>query len=326
MNFTRSIGYTFLFYIIISFIYMNQVRADFNSGIDAAALTIQYMMADPPLPHNDSEMGKMRASIKPGYITGDTEANYDYGGGNTANQAGSVNGFSIGGVGSYTWSAKWSSYAWLVGTRISGDFDTKQNGEATASIRTRDVDVTFFNLSFGMNYQIRQKSSDTAGISVFFGPYFPYFNTSQRYINDGSGFDGELESNELFAGLLVGVQLDMDLAENWRLGPFIILGDTFGSNDFFNPFGDTGECKSFEATAIRSGSLASGGFGEVDCGNRQEFLYDTMIGGMGLNLGYKPWGLSANIFSPFLNQLILKLFYEDEEPDLFYLSFTWDVL
>ena len=54
--------------------------ADFNSGLDAASITIQYIMADPPLPSRHPDGKGLQFKLKPGYVTGDTEADYEYGG------------------------------------------------------------------------------------------------------------------------------------------------------------------------------------------------------------------------------------------------------
>lgn len=305
-------------------VFSNHSFAEFNAGLDASALAIQYMMADPPLPMINAKEKTYKGTVKPGYLTGDTEANYDYGGGAISNQTGSVSGPSLGGSYSYALSNKWGTYLWLVGTSLSGDFETKQNGESTPSVYSRNAKITHFNFSGGMSYQTTKKEEDGYSFSIFFGPYFPYYNFSQNYENQNEGLDIEIESSELFAGILVGVQWDIDVGEKWGLNPFFIFGDTFGSNAFFNPFGDSGECKTYDVTKTNSGNINTAGIGESDCGNRKEFLFDTQIGGLGLNLSYKPWDMTINLFAPFINRYIFKIFYEDETPELYYLSVSWN--
>ena len=312
--------------LLIIFLISVSVRADFNSGIDAAVIAVQYIMADPPMPASDLEKGKYTASVKPGYIRGDTKANYDYGGGATANQTGTIRGGTIAASMTFSISKRLKPYFWLVGTSLEGGFDTKQNGETSPTIFTRNVKVTFLNFSTGFNFVLKNKADNGYNFSFFIGPFFPYYKTSQKYINSPEGIDADLESSHLFAGAMIGAKWDIDFKENWSFSPFIIFGDTFGSKDFFNPFGNSGECKSYKVKKVRSGDSNSSKFGEVDCGNRKEFLFDTQVGGLGLNLHYKPWGLRTNLLAPFINQLILKTFYKDEEPELYYLSFSWDFI
>jgi len=297
--------------------------ADFNSGLDASALSIQYMMVDPPLPLIHHKKGTYKGTVKPGYLTGNTIADYDYGGGNTAHQEGKVKGPSLGGSYSYSLSNRWGSYVWLVGTSLSGDYETSQNGQSSPSIYSRDSKVTHFNLSAGLSYQLIKRSEKGYALSFFMGPYFPYYNYSQRYLNQNESLEVDIESSEMFAGLLVGVQWDINVGENWGLNPFILFGDTFGSNAFFNPFGDSGECRPYKVTRTYSGDFNSAGIGEIDCGNRKEFLYDTQIGGLGLNLSYRPWDVTVNLFASLINQYIFEVFYEDEKPELYYLSLSW---
>ena len=310
------------FSVYISF--FSSAYAEFNAGLDASALSIQYMMADPPLPMINHKDKTYKASIKPGYLTGDTEANYTYQGGGTSLQEGSVSGPSLGGSYSYGLSDKWGTFIWAVGTSLSGDFETKQNGEASPSVFSRDAKINHVNLSAGMTYQFTKKEEKGYAFSVFFGPYFPYYDFTQKYENQNEGLDIEIESSELFAGILIGAQWDINVGDKWGFNPFFIFGDTFGSNAFFNPFGDSGECKGYKVTKENSGDWETANTGESDCGNRKEFLYDTQIGGLGLNLFYKPWDVSLNLFAPFINKYIFKIFYEGEDPSLFYLSFTWN--
>lgn len=304
---------------IISF----DVSADFNAGLDATAITVQHIMADPPLPASENEKGKHSIKAKPGYIFGETEANYSYGEGATSAQTGKVKGPTAAAVHSYSINNKWGIYSWVVGSSLKGDFETRQNNESNPSIFAKNVEAKVLNLSFGASYQVFDKAKKGYGLSLFSGPYLPMYWYKQHYLNQSTGFEADLEANETFVGVLFGAQWDFDLGENWGFQPFVIFGDTFGSNDFLNPFGDSGECRDYKIKNITSGNIASAQLSESDCKNKREFVYDTQLGGLGLNLTYKPWNISTNLFTPFINQLIFKLFYEDEKPKLFYLSFTW---
>jgi hypothetical protein len=297
--------------------------ADFNSGLDATAITVQYIMADPPLPSKDHKKNSHSIKGKPGFVTGKTEAHYDYGGGTYSDQSGSVKGPTIGASYTFGVKEKLSSFAWLVGTSLKGDFETKQNGEATPSIYSTNVEAEVINISLGMSYEIFNKQEKGYGLSFFFGPYMPIYRYKQHYQNTSQTFEADLEGNETFVGLLIGAQWDIDVGENWGFQPFALFGDTFGSKDFFNPFGDSGECRPYKVSNVTAGNINTAQIGEIDCQNKQEFLYDTQIGGLGLNLSYKPWNISTNLFTPLLNQLIFKLFYEGEKPKLMYFSFTW---
>ncbi len=298
--------------------------ADFNSGLDASALSIQYMMADPPLPLIHHKKGTYKATFKPGFIFGDTVADYEYGGGASSHQEGDVKGLNLGGSYSYSFGDKWGSYIWLVGTSLSGDYESTQNGQSSPSIFSRDSKITHFNLSAGISYQMRNRADDGYGFSFFMGPYIPYYDYSQRYINQNEGLEVDIESQEMFVGALVGLQWDFIVAENWGLNPFFLFGDTFGSKDFFNPFGDGGECRSYKVARTYSGNFNTAGIGEIDCDNKKEFVYDTQIGGIGLNLTYRPWDLTVNLFASLINQYIFRVFYEEERPELYYFSLSWN--
>jgi hypothetical protein len=213
---------------------------------------------------------------------------------------------------------------WLVGTSLSGDYETTTNGKSNPSIFSRDSKITHFNFSAGISYQIKKRSESNYGLSLFIGPYLPYYKYSQRYINQDEGLDADLESSELFTGLLIGMQWDFVFGENWGLNPFFLFGDTFGSKDFFNPFGDGGECRSYKVKRVYSGNFNASNIGEIDCENRKEFVYDTQIGGLGLNLNYRPWDVTVNLFASLINQYIFEVFYEDERPELYYLSVSWN--
>lgn len=309
-----------VFLLILSF--FSIASANVRSGLNIAPLAVQYIMADPPLPSVDGEKGDHQTLVKPGYIFGDYTGNYT-----GATESGSISGPTLGANYTYTLNSKWSVYGWFVGAKFSGNSKTV-NGSTPLS-KADNIDVDFYNLSAGVSYLISSNKTSKSFVSVFGGPYIPIYRFSQTFTNQESSnaVVAEMEANHSFYGLLLGIQWQKEIHKNWNVNSFFVLADTFGSGDFMNPFGDSGECKQFKVKSIISGSSA--GIQEVDpeCagGADNEFWFDTQIGGVGVSLEYIPWKLKANLFSPFFNRFIFDMFYEEMEPEFIYLSFSWAI-
>ncbi|TNF00956.1 MAG: hypothetical protein EP326_05605 [Deltaproteobacteria bacterium] len=298
--------------------------ANIRSGLNTGPLAVQYIMSDPPLPKTHAKKGEHFGEVKPGFIYGSFTGNYE-----NVTEKGYMSGPTMAGSYGHALSDKLSLFGWIVGSKIEGKARSDFQNSGLSFSQADDISVEFYNLSAGVSYLVYSSENKDSFVSVFGGAYIPIYRFSEKFINydTNNPAEAEIEASHTFTGLLLGVQWQKQIHEKWGIGSFLILADTFGSNDFMNPFGDTGECRQFKVKRLISGS--SNGVQEVDreCagGDSNEFWFDTMIGGIGFTVEYKPWDLKTNLVSPFLNRYIFEIFYEEMEPEFIYLSVSFGI-
>ncbi len=302
----------------------SNVFANIRSGLNTGPLAVQYIMSDPPLPKTHAEKGEHFGEVKPGFIYGSFTGNYD-----NIKETGYMSGATLAGNYGYALSDRLSLFTWVVGSKIQGKARSDFSTTGLPFSQADDIKVDFYNFSAGVSYLVYSNQNKDSFISVFGGAYVPVYRFSEKFINydTNNPAEAEVEANHAFAGLLLGVQWQKQVHKKWGIGSFLILADTFGSEDFMNPFGDTGECRKYKVKRQLSGSAS--GVSEVDpeCagGDSNEFWFDTMIGGIGFTIEYKPWDLKTNLVSPILNRYLFEIFYEEMEPEFVYLSLSFGI-
>lgn len=270
--------------------------ADF--GIQSAAAANKFMAANPPLPMLRYPAGKFRLSLQPTFFSGRRDNPQIRG------QSGNFRGYG-GGIGaSYAFADRWGAYAWGIGSALTGDF---KNTAADFVTQVKGVRATFMTASLGVVYQALGRTDGGFSLPVFAGPTVTYARFAQTVVDgpitDPStiNVDFDMESSQVYPGVLAGMQAGIPLGKSLAINPFFIGAWAIGP-----------ECRPYRVRQLRRDVSGLSNQGSPACGeisldiqaNKRfiEFPRTTLAGG--INLSYRPWGLSLNATAPFLARLL----------------------
>ncbi|MBI2071171.1 MAG: hypothetical protein HYT79_11285 [Elusimicrobia bacterium] len=297
-------------------------------GIEASHFTNRLLMTNPPLPMLYYKKGSYRISVQPNFITGDLDVSDSL-----AQDTGDFEGFGGAASLSYAFADRWGLFLWGLGNALSGNF--KHNvpscgARGICTVDMKNTDASLVAVSGGLVYQLFGGTDSGFSLPLFAGPSFMQAKFSQNILNSdttsGIREDFDMEASPTFSGFFVGAQAGIDIGKNLKLNPFFILGKTLGD-----------ECRSFNVTTIRvagpgtSSDLDLANESTPECGGttgtpprartRSRFMgYDQSLSGAGLNIVFKPWGLSANITAPILKSGLAK---ENRDPEVTTFSISW---
>lgn len=173
---------------------------------------------------------------------------------------------------------------------------------------------------FGIMYQAMPGDNDKMSLQVFSGPVITRTQTSQTFVATSGGMiddDFDMKLDNFQFGLHAGAQVGYNLGKYFKINPYLLTAI---------PFGDS--CAKYDVT-IRKESPTDplSSQSDIDCGGTEDGSTPSrarhvQIGLQGLefsggiNLIYKPWGLTVNLTAPFLKKL------DTESTDIFLLTFS----
>lgn len=268
-------------------------------AVDAATSVNSLILANPPLPMLYNNKGDYKITLQPytfqnGKMKDDPQSQ-------GFEERGKMDAWGLGGGASYAFANKWATYGFILGSQMSGDFNHLDH-ESVATFPSRtmtqqaEVRTSVIMANVGLSYQFFGETEGGFTLPVFFGPVISQTKLKERVLNRTLGGallnDYDLELNNIQVGMLLGVQAGIPLGEKFQLNPFVIGGYYFNSESD-NP----------RITAVR----ANGGGTDLNgllSGTTGFSLQEYMLSA-GLNLVYRPWGLSLNVTAPFLSKPLI---------------------
>lgn len=201
---------------------------------------------------------------------------------------------------SYGFSERLGVYGWSIGSSLSGTFAMlgKRPGNTT-DIELRNSQSSVIMLSAGVVYQFWGDEGDPFTASVFYGPTLARPKFRQTVFSSQLDADFDMELSPTLFGLLSGVQGGVDAGKHFRLNPFMITGASLGNR-----------CHRYDVPSIRRDGQGVSQQSTSECVGL-DFVKQAsgrLIGVqpwvfvVGLNLIYKPWGLSVNVTAPILKR------------------------
>lgn len=305
-------------------------------GILTADYINKVISTNPPLPMLYYRQGKYKVTVMPAYFTGKNDSP-DKGGGQ-GRIVGDFKGWGGSAGVSYSFRDRWGVYAWGVGNSMSGDFSfgcpgplqtpSGPGSECVVRQDTRDIKAINMTLSAGVAYQLFGKEDGGFSVPVFLGPTLTRTRITQTYVDtEGPSTvrsDWDMKLEHTIPGVLLGVQAGINVGKYFKINPFLILSQTLGS-----------KCKPYETTALRVDSTGENGDSTPDCGGGMgpgnpgpttgQSLVETggSIFTPGINVTYKPWGLSANVTAALIRKKFLSSPPESLEPEVVVFSLSY---
>lgn len=292
--------------------------------VNAAAASMNLLFASPPLPMLDNQEDTYQVSIMPYTFDGKLDRDESDSDGCESNcgsdsfsvRSGEFDGFGLGLGYTRSLNERWSFYGLLMGARMTGDFSRTGEPLGNTSEPVSDVtDVTasYLMLSPSFVYHFTRKEGSRFAWTLFGGPTLTHASVDGHVRESEGAADGgdllsefDMEASKVMPGLLVGVQVGIDLPKGFRVIPFFILGGSFG---------DTTPKVSNITTDNGSEVLDS-----IEQG--QTFPIGTGGGNFGAHLVYRPWGLSVN-FTTFIRRTPLFVEYDGKGVELTQVSLAW---
>lgn len=218
--------------ISVSLAYAQSEVAEHTIGVRAAALTIQQIIAVPPLPSLDAD-SKWHITVQGAYVTGTMERMYASPG-FSQGFSGKPTGQALG-LG-YTSSSrgKFSSFALAVLAKIKADVGSSGEGSVVSfHWKVKDSDITSGVVGYGGNYVLLGSVKSRAALGVFGGGY--YFGNKTRYTFSFEDTNvstlvhaDPITSDSANYGPMAGVQIKL------RSGPLSITPYTYKYWDLTN--------------------------------------------------------------------------------------------
>lgn len=270
------------------------------SAADLSLNANNLLIANPPLPMLKYKKGTYRVAVQPIYFFGkiDATGSSTMQGGPSVNtltrRSGSFRGWGTAANASFSFADRWGAYFFVNGVSLSGDFQDsgdEAGNPARGTKELQDARSSYIVLSPGLVYQFFADRKYT--MPVFFGPMLTRVTMSQRVVDRLSGAlrnDYDLDGSALIPGVMIGAQTAIDVAKGFRLDPFLVYGRSLDDSIDM-------QVKNVRANAGGSGYLSIN-----DYRSNASRLNNPSFLGVGLNLVYKPWGLSANVTSPLLGE------------------------
>jgi len=291
-------------------------------GLDSVDTAQLIMIANPPLPMLRMSPGSWKLAVQPAYFTGSPVQAEGSNPGTVT--SGDFDGFG-GGLGfSYAWSERWGVYFIGQGAASNGDFRFGLFDNCTTdcfSFTVSNVKSSFNIAMFGLMHQVIPGDEKKLSLQVFSGPMITRTQTRQTFVaTSGStvndDFDMELDNFQF--GFHAGAQAGINLGKKFKLNPYLLAGFPFG-----------GSCAEYDVPTIRvlSPNDPLSSQSDLECGgsvtgaaanpprNVEVGLTGFEFTG-GINLIYKPWGLTVNLTAPFLKKL------DAEGADILLLTFS----
>lgn len=253
--------------------------------------------------------GEYQVAVKPYLFNGDFS---------NPNQADGGTGKYDGWGGAATYSRgladKWGWYVYSIYTRLYGGFKFGDGPGDPGTVFLDSNDTSFAMLSPGLVYEFFGDKENGFSLPVFLGPSVNRISSTQhvRQFNtrkDGGGAisDFEMDMESLSPGLFGGIQAGFNVNRHIQLNPYVIMAGFFGGD--------------FDSRTLntRFNNPPAAGSPSV-MGTSPQSDNGAFITG-GINLTYRPWGLSFNITSPFLKQGIK--FGNDYSGSVSHYSVTW---
>lgn len=253
---------------------------------------------NPPLPILQNRKGNWKVSLQPALIKGDLNRTSPFASGGGSKETGKYSG--VGGATSLTYgfSDHWSVYLLAFGSSIKGDADFVESGNPASSddpnnYRISKVKASFLGVGPALAYRWGRPKDRGVTWSSFFGVNFVqhhYTATVHEFSPAGTLLaDYDVKVDQTNPGPIVGLQAGIPIGESFTLNPFLMLGGDFGSTTKptvtaqRTPASGTGSSKSLGFIAAGQGPIVSQG-----------------AANLGLNVTYRPWGLTVNVTAPFL--------------------------
>lgn len=280
---------------------------EFSFALDAAATANNLLIADPPLPMLYYHKGMYKAGIKPYIFSGEQDFINSSPLGGAFRQTMKFDGYGGGASVSYAFAEKWGFYVFSVGSTMKGTEPFLLTGEGTNNpqfghVEIRGAKASFTMLSLGMVRQFFGEEDGKFVLPVFAGPIAVYANFSQtqfeRYSTQSGGAthtDFDMSGDQIFPGIMLGVQSSFNFNKYFQINPFLIGGSLFSDKmdfDVTNIRVDTQSATNPQSTLAR-----------IKAGEKIKISPKFVT--IGINLVYRPWGLSFNVTSPIVKKVLL---------------------
>jgi len=267
---------------------------EFSFGLNAAAAANGKLAANPPLPMLYYGKGERKFTVQPYVFNGKLDDEPSGGGVNS----GEFKGWGAGGSWSHAFADGWGVYVFGMGSSVSSDrmrFDLQNPSPGQVGSDVSNVSASFQLLNVGIVRQFYRREGGRFTLPVFAGPLLvrAKFSQAARELNAQTGAvisDFDIEGDGTSLGFMAGVQAGIDVGDFFKLNPFLIVGAASSSVPYtvMDVREDVTAQQSSESMLPRA---RRGDPMEVTSG----------FGSIGMNLVYRPWGLSLNLTSPFLN-------------------------
>lgn len=283
-------------------------------AINAADAANNRLLANPPLPMLRYSPGKWKLALSPYYFSGEQ----DFVEGSPSGSFRTTGKFKGGGMGlsgSWAFAERWGLFVFGVGNTVTGkDMAYVPAGNPNAAAQSSqllDAKASAITLSGGVVHQFFGREESGFVLPVFAGLLLKKYDFSHRVIESSLGAvvsDFDVESSGIAPGVLVGAEAGIDLGKKWQLNPFVIMGMVASSE------------LDVKVKQVRVNAQPNNRQQSV---NRllggEKLESENAFGGIGLNLTYRPWGITANLTSPFLPSLI----ESDSKLDAAVFSVSW---
>lgn len=259
-------------------------RQTFRAAVQAR----HFLTASPPLPQLYYKPGEWQLTLQPSFISGELGKG-EFAGSDTQINSSQLDGGGLGISFSRAIADKWGWYVWGIGNTLTGKAEF-----SNPNVSVNSLSGTFMTVSGGLVYQFFGDEEGGFVLPVFIGPMLARTDISQTVTSTQLQADFDMEMVNTSPGVMAGVQAGINVGKSFKLNPFVV-GGTWGFS----------ECRSFKVKTIRQDvqNYSRGSAGDV-CG-AGKIPMDSFLVGLGMNLTYKPWGVSANITAPVVRNMLM---------------------
>ncbi len=270
--------------------------------VDALGDAADIMLGNPPLPSIDAKR-EGGFKIEPYYYNGTlnsvtgTGNSIDVGGGTDA-----TGGFhGAGGAVSYDTNihGRWGLYALLMGNAMTGNFSTAENYGQVMPWANGNSEFA----GAAITYRFFGENQGDFVLPVFVGPLVEHYGMSANIQDNGGSYGNgnyngiyNISGNTTLMGFMAGVEAGIPIGRGWALNPFAILVGAGPRK--FQQINVTAQVPDANSAAI----------------NNEQVDFASVFANAGMNIVYQPWGLSANLTSSLLGDIIGKAIQARDNP------------
>ena len=256
----------------------------YSLPVDAAADAMSLMLGNPPLPR--LYLSEKSFKVEPYYFSGTVNsagaATYGTQGTGSFRGAGGAGSWSVG-------EGRWGLYVLAAGSALGGSFNSIQSSERISS-----SDGSFELLSADVTRRFFGSKPGGFVLPVFAGPVVEDvgFSAAVQNCSSPSGNDigsCDVSGHSMRVGFLGGIEAGIPAGRGWILNPFAIGGGA-------GP-------RTINVSVTPSDAFPS-----------ETNLFDSVFLNAGLNVAYLPWGLSANLTSFLLGDLLTRSIQASDNP------------
>jgi len=264
-------------------------------GLAAAGRANGLLITNPPLPMLYMGSNTNKFTIQPYTFSGDVDLNRGEADGVFS---GDFEGKAAGIAASFGFSRRWGFYTMALASFLDGNF-AKDPGPKENLLQRGEIigaEATYAFASMGLMFRYFNKNDEGFTLSTFLGPAALQVKLEERIkltFKSGGVYDYEIEADEILPGGMFGIQAGINLGRYFRLNPFAVAAAFPAGVISYTETGIVHE-------DTRTGQDSTFGFSSSgDINSATEIEAQQISAGGGINLLFKPLGLSLNITAPF---------------------------